>query len=166
MKSRGWVLAIVLLSAAVPAVFAQDAWNHQNVSRFLVLPAFASQAVFDQETDLVWERTPNAGAFTWDQAQKRCNNLVLGGRMGWRLPAIQELSSILSIPNPPVNLEPGHPFGVVTGWLGQAIWSTTSSAAVPANAWTFNMAGNTAPMPKGSLSHCWCVRFRQGSDAQ
>jgi len=103
MKSHRWILAIILLFAASAAV-AQDAWNHKNVSRFLVLPAFANQAVFDQETDLVWERVPNAGAFTWNQAQTRCNNLILGARMGWRVPTIQEASSILSIGVPPVTL--------------------------------------------------------------
>src|SRR5438045_3087909 len=130
----------VLLACAGAAAYAQDAWDHKNGPRFVVLAPFASLAVLDQETGLVWERSPSPGAFTFPGAQQRCNNLILAGRMGWRVPTLQELTSILSIPNPPLNLEPGHPFGLVTGWQGQASCNSTGYAAAPAHARTADLA--------------------------
>lgn len=101
------VFIFVALISLAPSAFAQDAWDH-NASRFQLLAPFANQAVLDRETGIVWERAPSPQAFTWDQAQKRCNALVVGNRMGWRVPTLQELTSVLSIGSPN-NLEAGHP---------------------------------------------------------
>jgi len=157
-------LFVALASLAPAALAQQDSWDRKD--RFQVLTPFAGQAVLDRETGLVWERAPSAQAFTWDQAQRRCNTLVVGNRMGWRVPTIQELTSILSVGSPN-GLEPGHPFTVVPPWnVGEVIWSATTSATNGNNAWVMNLSSNVFPSPKGSLSRCWCVRFRQGVNPQ
>jgi len=147
------------------AASAQEAWDHINAPRFQLLAPFANQAVLDIETGVVWERNPSGAAFTWSTAQDHCNALVVGKRMGWRLPTIQELTSILSIGSAPNNLDPGNPF-IAPPTLGQAIWSSTTSASNPSNAWTMNLPGSVSKFSKGVLARCWCVRFRQGVDSQ
>ena len=58
--------------------------------RFTVLPSFNNQAVRDNETGLVWERSP-----TRTRELGRCGQNLLapqvGNRKGWRLPMIEEL---------------------------------------------------------------------------
>ena len=158
-------VSVALLTLAASAFAEGDAWDRKE-NRFQALPAFANQAVLDTETGLVWERAPSAGAFTWGQAHDRCNRLVLGARMAWRVPTLQELTSLLDI-GAPNNLTPGHPFVVLPPWnIGEAIWSATTSASNATNAWGMNLASTLTITPKGSLSHAWCVRFRQGVDPQ
>src|ERR1043165_4067243 len=53
-----------------------------------------TDAVHDDVTGLVWERTPSTMTMTWDQARNYCNTLTLGGAC-WRLPHRIELISII-----------------------------------------------------------------------
>ena len=88
------------------------------------------EAVLDNETGLVWERSPRPPEILearWYYACAQCLINTVGGRQGWRLPAYQELSSLLDLSetDPPA-LPAGHPFiGVQTSNL---YW--TSSPAV------------------------------------
>lgn len=159
------IAVLLALSGFASTAFGQDAWDHTNSPRFQLLAPLAGQAVLDRETDLVWERSPSGAAFTWFQAQDRCNRLVVGNRMGWRVPGIQELTSILSIGAAQNNLEAGNPF-IAPPALGQVIWSGTTSANNANSAWGMNLPGNVGVFNKGVLARCWCVRFRQGTDTQ
>ncbi len=159
------IAVFLSLGGFASTAFGQDAWDHTESPRFQLLAPFASQAVLDRETDIVWERSPSGAAFTWFTAQDRCNRLVVGNRMGWRLPGIQELTSILSIGAAPNNLEAGNPFIAPPG-IGQVIWSGTTTSTNPNIAWTMNLPGTVGTFAKGVLARCWCIRFRQGTDAQ
>jgi hypothetical protein len=168
-RTHKLVLRIAVLLAlsgfGSAAALGQETWDHTDSPRFQLLAPFANQAILDRETGLVWERTPSGAALTWFQAQDRCNRLVLGNRMGWRVPAIQELTSILSI-GAPNNLEPGNLF-VGLPPNNQMIWSGTTSAINQINVWVMSLSGNLINnLPKASFARCWCVRFRQGTDAQ
>ncbi len=89
--------------------------------RFVVLAAFNNQAVLDKETQLVWQRQ-TASPQTWYVAMEGCLLASIGGRDGWRLPSMSELSSLVG---PSGVLPAGHPF---TGLLVNAhYWSSTSS---------------------------------------
>jgi hypothetical protein len=49
----------------------------------------------DPATGLMWTRNDDRGrGIDWSQAKSYCSNLRLGGYADWRLPEIQELSSI------------------------------------------------------------------------
>ena len=80
--------------------------------RFVILPAFNSEAVLDKNTGLVWERSPQTTTATWNDALYTCINKNVGGQKGWRLPSIAELASLSdpSVAPPGPTLPPGHPF--------------------------------------------------------
>ena len=69
-------------------------------------------AVLDKETGLVWQREPANTAYTWDAAFNYCHTeLNLGGRKGWHLPTIEQLSSLVDTSSTgSVILPDGHPF--------------------------------------------------------
>jgi hypothetical protein len=105
----------VATTAAAP-YFSPPAWSQTlapNV-RFVILSNFSSDAVLDRETGLVWtRRTVDESAGSLD-AGFQCRRLVIGNRMGWRVPTMAELQSLVdpslpttqSVPKLPV----GHPF--------------------------------------------------------
>ena len=61
-----------------------------------------SGVVRDNVTGLEWQQATAPGTFTWQQALDYCAGLSLGGHDDWRLPTIQELSTLIdsSIPQP------------------------------------------------------------------
>src|SRR6266446_7070038 len=106
--------------------YATPAWDQQlqcdttlTCPRFIVSPNWidashpsGGAAVLDRETGLVWEQSPSTSTFTWEDAQIHCNQLTVGNRIGWRLPTLQELASLVD--GDPANtssprLPPGHP---------------------------------------------------------
>ena len=68
----------------------------------------------DKETQLVWERVPasSGSELVWSNALAFCAQRIVGDRMGWRLPTVDELTSLLdlSVPLPGPVLPAGHPF--------------------------------------------------------
>ena len=118
------------------------------------------------ETGLVWEQSPSTSTLTWLAAQSRCNQLHVGNRKGWRLPTIQELTSLIDPNNPGGNpdLPPGHPF---TNVQSSSYWSATTYAAFVSSAWGVNFSvGAVTTFDKTDTLFVWCVRGGQGVDPQ
>jgi len=104
--------------------------------------------VLDHATGLVWQRLPMDGTFTWAEAQRACYFFKLSGGyyMGWRLPLVEEL---LSLVDPyrgeqsrwPVSigstLPLGHPFSIPNG---SKFWSATTDPADAAYALFVNFS--------------------------
>jgi hypothetical protein len=68
------------------------------------------EAVLDKETGLTWTRDANLdGEKTWFGAVYFCRNLAIGNRMGWRLPTVEELSTLLDTSQTD-KLPSEHPF--------------------------------------------------------
>ena len=156
--------------------YAMPSWDQKlqcdtraTCPRFILLSNWNSEAVLDRETGLVWEKSPSTSTYTWDNAQasNHCNTITVGDRIGWRLPTIQELSSLVD--KAPANtsdprLPIGHPFtGVQTVY-----WSASSSLAFGSvNAWIVSFFGGGAGLaPKSSPTFVWCVRGGSGVDVQ
>ena len=162
------VVTVLVLMVAPLAVAKPPSWDKQinSPGRFQVLGDFAGAAVFDKETGLVWEQSPSTTTFTWIGAQINCNQRTTGGRLGWRLPTVQELASLVDPNNPDGNpdLPPGHPFSNV-GSINY--WSATTNADVTGNAWLVNFAnGDVVTGDKTGTRRIWCVRGGQGVDPQ
>jgi hypothetical protein len=105
------ILFMAFLISSTPAFAIYDFGTVKDPSDDVVL---------DKETGLVWERVPLAPSIyqtppTWSESQAYCNALVKGGRIGWRLPTLQELSSLV---DPRIGTDPllpsGHPFMLFT----------------------------------------------------
>src|SRR5262245_54093346 len=122
-------IALSMLGTAAGAVDLRD-WGRKYPAseRFVVLAQFDNQAVLDKETQLVWQRTPDPNqALQWHYARTSCIAGVFGGRRGWRLPSVHELSSLAeaSAPAGTLALPQGHPFQNVP--IGR-YWTSTRQA--------------------------------------
>jgi hypothetical protein len=173
MKRRFVGLFIALLS--IPAFaqtvangpyYAEPAWDQQlpTAQRFIVLANWASQAVLDRETGLVWERDPVTAhpifeANSWVIATEACTFQKTGGRAGWRLPSFHALASLF---DPSVTsglaLPAGHPF------LNIALvpyWSSTTSAGDSTFAYGISLQSGVvvaSTFSKATPNRIWCVR--------
>lgn len=124
-------------------------------SRFLVLADFNSEAVRDNETGLVWERQPNSQTWDWITARNNCATKAVGGRKGWRLPAMAELTSLVDPSASGITLPPGHPFLNVQSGL---YWTATVSAENPSLAWNVDFRNGGVGIGQSFTDFYWCVR--------
>ena len=138
-------------------------WDKQinGPGRFKVLSKFGGAAVLDKETGLVWEQSASTAGETWFDARFTCADKAVGGRLGWRLPSVHELASVLDLLGPPPGptLPPGHPFQNVE--RTQAYWTATTDADDPTRAWIVDfdtVLENVLTLSKGSTPRVWCVR--------
>ena len=176
-------LTMCFLLAAAQA-HAQT-WSVQinNGNRFRVLAQFGNAAVLDQETGLVWERTPSATQHQWQDEQLATAHIVcatksVGNRYGWRLPTIQELASLGDTVNTEPNLPTGHPFILDINQRIGTFWSATTAATVPINspnhAWFLNFSPDPGSLVLYAINNSdktadrfvWCVRGGSGTDSQ
>jgi hypothetical protein len=127
--------------------------------------------VLDKETGLVWERSPfGSGQMKWTDAIYYCYSKDVGGRLGWRLPTVEELASLVDRTQSYPSLPSGHPFDTdctTGGCVGSNIyWSATTSAYDTSLAWYIYMGyGNVYYYYKTCDYYVWCVRGGQGYDA-
>ena len=132
--------------------------------RFVILPAFNSDAVLDKETGLVWEKSPQTTAVASSNARSTCANKAVGGRKGWRLPSLPELASLVdpSVASPGPTLPPGHPFLAVQS---ANYWSASAHAENPALTWGVGFNNGVAlGLSKSFDQRAWCVR--SGTNAE
>jgi hypothetical protein len=162
------VLAPTTTQAQITApgpYYAVPSWDQTfpAVTRFVILSNMNSEAVLDRETGLVWERTPGGGETDFLGARISCFLRSSGGRKGWRLPSVDELTTLL-LPTPfnptfTPALPPGHPFDLSNIALGASVWSSTAD---PSAVYAVGLAqGNllvAPPPPSQTQSHRWCVR--------
>ena len=164
------VAGLCVLWFAVPAgAVPLESWDNKipNANqRFKVLTEFNNEAVLDKETQLVWERSPSATSNSWNAQRYACADKLVGGRKGWRLPSLPELTSLLdlSVPFTGPLLPLGHPFLTVQA---SASWSATTDADVQTSAWSvaFHAGNVNTPGFKGSTLPGWCVRGAMNADA-
>ncbi len=81
-------------------------------------------AVLDKETGLVWANVAsiNTVRASWYEAIASCRNLNIAGRKGWRLPTIEELSTLLDMTLP----QPFFPTDVFDNVVEWVFWSSTT----------------------------------------
>ena len=132
-------------------------------ARFIVLANFNSEAVLDQDTGLLWERSPSTARTDWKAARSSCLNKAIGGQRGWRLPSIVELTSLLdpSVQDSEAMLPAGHPFlNNPAGFY----WSVSSDGE-SSKAWHLHLSnGHVHMTSKVSAFKVWCVRGGSGAD--
>ena len=157
------------LSAEIPDYAGPWSVQYPDSERFIVLAQFDNEAVLDRETGLVWERTPGRFGLSWYRAMQTCHFSRTGGRMGWRLPAIEEMESLLvwrryaGDPSFPVD----HPFNLAEGRVKYWTASTWASAQEVLS-WSVFMPQSNSIIadPEGRRTEllAWCVRGGRGYD--
>lgn len=126
--------------------------------RFVILPAFNSDAVLDKETGLIWEKSPATTAGNSSNARSTCANKAVGGRKGWRLPSMPELASLVdpSVASPGPTLPQGHPFLNIQP---SNYWSASAHVENPTLTWGVGFGtGNVLGVSKAFDNRVWCVR--------
>jgi hypothetical protein len=147
--------------------YANPSWDQQiaPAQRFIVLSNWSNAAVLDRETGLVWERSPHdAARIGWFDAIAGCEALAVANRLGWRLPSVQELTSLVDPTQATPSLPAGNPFQGIASFLGSVYWTagTVETDADAAKAVDFSNGSITQiakfqPVPlQGARS--WCVR--------
>lgn len=108
-----------------------------------------SGVVTDTVTRLAWQQLVSAGRYSWDDARTYCKALDLKG-VGWRLPTIKELLTIVDeAATPaidPVFLPTTDPSYAPDSTKGQ-YWSSTRSASYDSEAWELDFSSSGAPGP-------------------
>jgi hypothetical protein len=151
--------------------YANPSWDQQlpAAQRFIVLSNWNNEAVLDRETGLVWQRTPSSVPDSWFAAVDGCRSQTrTGGRMGWRLPSIEEYKSLVDPTQQNPALPPGHPFiGVdpnANYWTATTA-SFLSPGIVVVQSFGFFAGGGDANAPISGPMLFWCVRGGQGVQA-
>jgi hypothetical protein len=176
------VSAVAQAASGAGPYYAVPSWDQKlvcstlvNCPRFIVLTDWNNEAVLDRETGLVWQPRPSDFQVLWSDATSFCIQATDGGRMGWRLPTVQELLSLLDPAtangvNGP-SLPPGAPFPL-PGFFGRSFWSATQVGDVSsiASKYVVFVAGSVqivgAQSPSSSTNHFWCVRTSHGENPQ
>ena len=161
----GLLISTFFIAASVASLQAQT-WDKQmnSLGRFEVLRQFNDEAVLDKETGLVWQRSPDTEWQPYSVAAFRCILGPIGGRRGFRLPAVHELASLVDPSRTDLALPPGHPFQNI---VGTYYWSATTDAGDPTRVWTLEFGvGGPEPNFRSDSWRFWCVRSGQGIDTQ
>ncbi len=163
----------ILNTLASQTALIPPAWSQILPASQRFVLVMGGAAVLDEETGLVWEQAPG-GLFVWTAAVQHCLQLSVGNRLGWRLPSVQELASLVD-PTQPTDprLPEGHPFSNVspTGFY----WSVTTAADFASfginSAWVegfFSSSPHPVPLleTEEDTAFAWCVRGGKGPDIQ
>jgi Protein of unknown function (DUF1566) len=115
-----------------------------------------AQGVLDRETGVVWERSPSSSDADFRSALLACGTRVHSNRLGWRLPSLDELTSLFdpTITTPP-RLPSGHPFLNVVG----SYWTSTEDADPNLHfVVSFSDPGFVVTGAPQEEKQSWCVR--------
>jgi hypothetical protein len=112
--------------------------------------------VLDNETGLVWQRSPSTVTQSWVAGTNSCAVSLIGGRRGWRMPTFAELAS-LNVSG--VGLPAGHPFTNVSGFYWTASDSVSSRTfAIRYDPGSTNPATAAERKIVSTTTRLWCVR--------
>ncbi len=117
-------------------------------------------AVLDEETGLVWERTPSAATSVWSSAVDACHARKVGQRLGWRLATVEEAQTLL---DDNLNLPAGSPF---VGIGSDVFWTSSEYATGVADSYAFQQGTvHTGYLQTAFSFRAWCVRGGAGESA-
>ncbi len=144
------IVSMLMLVPTMAVKAAAESAAPDTGSRFtLVAGEYSRNAVRDNKTGLVWEQSPQLALFDWDMAQRRCSS-------DWRVPTVQELSTLVDRSSIDVKLPAGHPFANVEPAI---YWSATEGRNSTAYGSFVNFSsGRAATLEKYMPAFVWCVR--------
>jgi hypothetical protein len=123
--------------------------------------ALDGSATLDKETGLVWTKQAGLAMILWTDAMDYCQDYDFCGRKGWRLPTVEELSSLVDPDRSGSSKLPAvNPF-----YNTNAIfWTSSTCASDSSKAWAINMSdGSVTCWAKDTLGlEIWPVRGGSG----
>ncbi len=132
------------------------AWNKKLPDSERFVDALDGNAVLDEVTGLVWDKLPSSTLFSWIDAIEHCYSRAVDYRKGWRLPTVEQLSTLLDDSQSPPTLPTEHPFKDVQSSF---YWSTTTDAIGIDIAWGVSfLNGQPFSNTKTRTGYVWCVR--------
>lgn len=143
-------------------------WVDAKNKRFAIFacdPDLRKQVVLDRATGLVWTRKAGmATAKNWLDCVTTCHETKMAGVYGWRLPSVEELSSLLEVrTGAPGPLPEDNPF--VDVQLSDASYWTSTKHPDGHSAWFVNLtSAGCGLLGLGATGFAWMVRGpRSGS---
>lgn len=133
---------------------------HAPNTRFSIFtPDGVTYLVQDKQTGLIWPRNANFlnTVHNWLDTNTICRDLAICNRKGWRVPTVEELSSLIDTRSQNPSLPAGHPFISVqtTTW---SYWTCTNHENPTASAWFVNFAdGGVGLCTKSADGYLWPV---------
>jgi len=122
------------------------------------------EAVLDTETGLIWSASnieyDSSEEMDWYDAQTACYKTVINGHMGWRLPTVEELTTIIDISESDPALPSGHPFSDAAS---SYYWSSTPDARYIDFAWRVSFSDGD--VYSGNKPNTYYVRAVKKSDS-
>ncbi|HTZ39191.1 MAG TPA: DUF1566 domain-containing protein [Syntrophales bacterium] len=118
--------------------------------------------VLDKATGLVWERLPQSvtlGQLEWSDSIEACTRTEHQGVMGWRLPTVEELSTLYELQGSKRDLPYGHPFVQVGD---KFYWTSSTRIGYASQAYTVRFGFSVYTYLKTSYQDYWCVRGGTG----
>jgi len=123
---------------------------------------YIEDLVLDKETGLIWTRDADLTEEGWQAAISFCRSYSGGHRRGWRLPTIEEISTLLDTSRYYPALPEGHPFINMQYYF---YWSSTTYESNNDRAWAVLMLDGRMSFgdKSGDLElHVWPVRGGNG----
>jgi hypothetical protein len=160
------ILGMLMGSTSYGAPSDPAAWSKtlQPNKRFSLV--LNDEAVLDNETGLVWERSPDPTVRTWYEDVYQCTTKVVGRRMGWRLPTVEELASLIDPTQHNPSLPTGHPFIGVGNVYYTMTTVPDAERGLNNFAWAVGFfdayLGPSQPPGKTIEIPAWCVRGGHG----
>lgn len=115
----------------------------------------SNEIVSDSATNLEWQDDVTPAVMTFQVAIDYCEALTLGSNSDWRLPNINELTSLVDDTryNPAIN-------PTFTNTVLSYYWSSTTYLAITSNAWRINFTEgfHHVGTTKADYSYVRCVR--------
>jgi len=150
------VLICILTAQEVSASFAEQSAVSSPSGRFILM--FGGAAVTDVQTGFTWEQSPDFFYGAWSEAIAHCQAKTVGGQVGWRLPSIKELATLIDSSQKDPALPSGHPFGNIKSSI---YWSSTPSETDDIVAWHVSFfTGEAVTDQKSQTRRAWCVLDR------
>jgi hypothetical protein len=135
-----------------------QAWSGKLPSSRRFTLVLENQGVLDNETGLVWQRSPSPALMRRSATLEFCFFRNDGGRRAWRTPSLSELMSLIDPARSAPALPEGHPF-IIQQYV--QFWSATQAIDVAArfHGADFVFGGlNTAEDSPTVTMRTWCVR--------
>ncbi|MFT5659861.1 MAG: hypothetical protein ACI9TV_000494 [Sulfurimonas sp.] len=103
------------------------------VERLQYLRDNTKEVVLDTTTNLIWQDDATSATKTWKVSLDYCENLALGGYDDWRLPNIEELSSLIdyTVSVPTID-------SLFINTVSAGYWSSTTDVGDTYKAWQVN----------------------------